>query len=425
MKVYLGVIGCKLNQAEVERWAHELALAGHEAVDSPDQADLCVVHSCTVTRQAAKKSRNLARRVARAGGKTVMTGCYAQELLQNDQRLPGVELLLGTGDTPRLLEALQEHGLLSEARPSPAQNEAEAGSALPALPPLGTSRTRAFVKAQDGCDMRCAFCVIPRVRGPARSRPLEAVVGEVQERVAAGFREVVLTGVQLSSYRDGDAQLHDLVRQVLTRTGVERLRLSSIAPWRLDDELLALWANPRLCRHLHLSLQSGCDATLRRMRRPYTTARYAETLARARAMIPDLAVTTDVIVGFPGETEEEFRESLAFVEESGFARVHVFPYSPRPGTEAARMPHQVPEPVKRARVAAMRAAGEAGGQAFACRFVGREMAVLWESRQDGVWRGLTDNYLRVSTRDDADLHNRITATKLVRLSADALWGEVR
>jgi len=253
---------------------------------------------------------------------------------------------------------------------------------------------------------------------------LEAVVSEVEERVAAGFREVVLTGVQLSAYRDGDARLPDLVRHILERTGVERLRLSSIAPWRLDDELLTLWADPRLCRHLHLSLQSGCDATLRRMRRPYTTARYAETLARARAAIPGLAVTTDVIVGFPGETDADFQESLAFVEEAGFARVHVFPYSPRPGTEAAGMPHQVPEPVKRARVAAMRAAGEAGARLFARRFLGQEMAVLWESRHDGVWHGLTDNYLRVSTRSVADLHNRITSTRLVRLRDDGLWGEV-
>ncbi len=242
--------------------------------------------------------------------------------------------------------------------------------------------------------------------------------------MAAGFKEVVLTGVQLSAYRDGEARLPDLVRSILERTAVERLRLSSIAPWHLDDELLVLWADPRLCRHLHLSLQSGCDATLGRMRRPYTTACYAETLARARAAIPDLAVTADVIVGFPGETEAEFEESLGFVRQAGFARVHVFPYSPRPGTEAAGMPGQVPEPVKRARAAAMRAAGEAGARAFARRFVGREMAVLWENNQGGVWRGLTDNYLRVSTQDAADLHNHITPTRLVRLSAHGLWGQV-
>lgn len=419
MKVYLTVLGCKVNQAEVERWARELALAGHEPVDAPDHADLCVVHSCTVTRQAAKKSRHFAYQVARAGGTTVMTGCYAQELLHRDQALPGVDLLVGTGDTPRLLEVLQRHALLTDT----GRSTLEEGQVIDGGP-LAMPRTRASVKAQDGCDMPCAFCIIPHVRGAAHSRPQEAVIAEVEELVSACFREIVLTGVQLSSYRDNGARLSHLVKKILTGTSVERLRLSSIAPWMLGYDLLELWADPRLCRHLHLSLQSGCDATLRRMRRPYTTSGYAETLALARTMIPDLAVTTDVIVGFPGETEAEFGESLEFVEAMGFARVHVFPYSPRPDTEAARMPGKVPGGLKRERVTAMRAVVTRASRSFARRFVGRQMLVLWERRKGGVWRGLTDNYLRVSAESPANLHNQVTPTRLTRLTADGLWGQI-
>jgi len=420
MKVYLSVLGCKVNQAEVERWARELILAGHRVVDTPAQAELCLVHSCAVTRQAAKKSRQLAHRVARAGGTTVLTGCYAQELLDEGKNLSGVSLLVGTGGTGELLDLLRGSGLLvdtpAQARGEVLEMEAERSPGL---------RTRAFVKAQDGCDMPCAFCIVPQLRGPSRSRPLGEIVAEVRGLVARGFREVVLTGVQLSSYRDNHARLSDLVRAILTGTRVERLRLSSIAPWMLGEELLGLWADPRLCRHLHLSLQSGCDATLRRMRRPHTTSSYAERLARARAAIPDLAVTTDVIVGFPGETEMEFQESLTFVKAMDFARVHVFPYSPRPGTEAAQMPGQVPEGLKRERVAAMSAVAADAARSFAQRFVGREMLVLWENCRDGVWRGLTDNYLRVNTKSSANLHNQMLLTELTNLTPAGLWGRTK
>ena len=290
------------------------------------------------------------------------------------------------------------------------------------------ARTRAFVKIQDGCDNACTYCIVHILRGPVRSRPLEEVVAEIAERVREGYQEAVLTGVNIGAYgRDLglESGLAGLIAAILDRTDLPRLRLSSVEPWDVDEPLLALWPNPRLCRQLHLPLQSGCEATLRRMGRRITAAGYARLLERIRAAVPEMAVTTDIIVGFPGEDEAEFAESLAFVERMEFARLHVFPFSPRPGTPAARMGGQVPEPVMQERAARMRDLGERLAARYRRRFLGQEMAVLWERRRrDGFWHGLTDNYLQVVTTCPADLHNRITSTRLVGEQNGFLVGEV-
>ena len=410
MRVYFEVLGCKLNQAEAERWAREFTAAGYQVVDSPALADLIITHSCTVTGEASRKSRQMARRAARKGKVSVLTGCYAQVLHSQGKQLEGIDLIVGTGDTPRLLQVLQEHGL-----------KPHSPTTSPSLGPKTVlGRTRAFVKVQDGCNMVCAFCIIPLTRGRERSNPLDAIVDEVKRLTDLGYQEIVITGVQISSYRYGPYRLHDLVAAILEQTEIPRLRLSSIAPWDLNDRLLALWENPRLCRHLHLSLQSGCDATLRRMRRPYTAARYAEIVARARERIPGVGITTDVIVGFPGETDEEFAQSLAFVREMEFTRVHVFPYSPRPGTEGASLPEQVPEAVKKERVKAMQEVGLAGARAFARRFVGQTLPVLWETSQADVWSGYTDNYLRAITHYSGDLANQITAATIIDVDTEGV-----
>nr|HID14294.1 MiaB/RimO family radical SAM methylthiotransferase [Anaerolineae bacterium] len=287
---------------------------------------------------------------------------------------------------------------------------------------------RAFVKVQDGCDNHCTYCIVRLLRGPAHSRPVADVVAEVRAFVEAGCQEAVLTGVNLGSYgRDlGLANgLHALIVTLLAHTDLPRLRLSSLEPWDLDEAFFGLWENPRLCRQLHLPLQAGCDETLRRMGRRITTAEFARLVEVARAAIPDLAVTTDVIVGFPGETCAAFRASYDFVAGMEFARLHVFPYSPRPGTAAARLPDQVPRQVRRARACAMRELGAEQASRFRQRFVGREMAVLWEQRRhDGLWTGLTDNYLRVVTRAEGNLCNRLTATRLLTVQNGYLVGEV-
>jgi len=420
VKVYLRSLGCKLNQSEVEALARRFIAAGCQVVTDAEEADLCVVNTCAVTHIAARKSRRLIRRLHRANPEAciVVTGCYAELFPHEVAKIEGVELVVGNADKERLVERLgiRGYGL---------------GVTTPIPYPLFFNRTRAFVKIQDGCNNRCAYCVIGLARGRERSRPPEEVLAEIGARVEAGCKEVVLTGVNIGAYgRDLGTSLGRLIEDILTKTAVPRLRLSSIEPWDFDPSLLRLWEDPRLCRHLHLPLQSGCDATLRRMRRRYTAAEYAELVERAREAIPDLALTTDVIVGFPGETEADFEESLRFVEKMGFARLHVFKYSARPGTPAATMPQQVPCEEKRRRSEAMMALARRGSEEFRRRFLGRTMEVLWERkerRREGrrrIWSGLTDNYIRVWAESEADLANTITPAKLVALTEDGMRGEI-
>ncbi len=425
MRVYLQSLGCKLNQSEVEALARRFVATGCQVVMNVQDADLCVVNTCAVTHIAARKSRRLIRRLHRANPKAriVVTGCYAELFPHEVAKIEGVDLVIGNEDKERLVELLgvRGYGIKSYG----------IGVSTPIPYPLFFNRTRAFVKIQDGCNNRCAYCVIGLARGRERSRPPEEVLAEIEARVEAGCKEVVLTGVNIGAYgRDLGTSLGQLIEDILTKTAVPRLRLSSIEPWDFDPSLLRLWEDPRLCRHLHLPLQSGCDATLRRMRRRYTTAEYAELVERAREAIPDLAVTTDVIVGFPGETEAEFEESLRFVAKMAFARIHVFKYSARPGTPAATMPQQVPCEEKRRRSEAMMALARRSGEEFRRRFLGRTMAVLWERKgraQEGgrrIWSGLTDNYIRVWAESEADLANTITSAKLVALAEDGMRGKI-
>jgi threonylcarbamoyladenosine tRNA methylthiotransferase MtaB len=426
MQIYVSSLGCKLNQSEMDALAAQLASAGHAVVTSPQEADLCVLNTCAVTHVAAQKSRQALRRLHRAnpGARLVATGCYAELSPAELDVLPGVQLLVGNQDKEQLAVLIDKTTTAPGAE-YPVSN-------LPR--PVPYTRTRAFVKIQDGCDNACTYCIIRVARGPQRSRAPDQVLAEVRARLAAGHQETVLTGVHLGAYgrdRTGDdlgADLWTLVGRILAETGVPRLRLSSIEPWDLPEWALRLWDDPRLCRHLHLPLQSGCDATLDRMARRYTTAEFAALMEAVRAAIPDLAVTTDVIVGFPGETEGEFHDSLAFVRAMKFARVHVFPYSLRPGTPAAKLPDQVPPPARAERAASMRAIAAASDRAFRQRFVGRTLNVLWESSQQGetgpVWSGLTDNYLRVYTASSADLGNRRTATQLIALTRGGLQGQL-
>jgi threonylcarbamoyladenosine tRNA methylthiotransferase MtaB len=428
MRIYVGSLGCKLNQSEMDVLAYQLAQRGHQIVASPDRADLCVLNTCAVTHVAAQKSRQALRRLHRKNpeARLVATGCYA-ELMPADLRgLPGVEMVVGNQDKERLSTLLEDQSVIS-ALPS-----AVIGSC--SVPDVPRPRTRALVKIQDGCDNACSYCIIHVARGPQRSRPPDQVLAEVRARLAAGHQEIVLTGVHIGAYgRDRDTgdqgcDLWDLVARILTETGVPRLRLSSIEPWDLPQRAFGLWDDRRLCRHLHLPLQSGSDATLRRMARRYGTAEYAALVTAAHGAVTGLAVTTDVIVGFPGETDTDFAESLAFAGAMGFARVHVFPYSPRPGTPAAGMPGPVPPQVKSERARAMRAVAATSQRTFCQRFVGQRMDVLWESYRMGepvpVWRGLTDNYLRVQTAHPADLRNILTATRLTALTEGGLQGEI-
>jgi threonylcarbamoyladenosine tRNA methylthiotransferase MtaB len=349
------------------------------------------------------------------GLRTVLTGCYVAGAPEEAARLAGVDLVVDNADKENLLDRV--HAAFPEWAPADGAGHGEAALDVPYVP-LAFGNTRALVKVEDGCNMRCAFCIIPFTRGAQRSRPVDEVVAEVRSMALAGVREVVVTGVQISHYRHDGARLFDLTRALLAGTAdlpaPPRLRLTSIAPWMFDERLFELWSGAaaprRLCRHVHMSLQSGCDATLARMRRPYTSAAYLELVERIRAAVPGVAITTDVIVGFPGETDDEFAASLAFVEEVGFAKVHAFPYSQRRGTAAADLPDQVPHEVKRRRMADLLAAAEAAERRFRAEHVGSVAEVLWEERRDGFWLGTSDNYLRVVAARDGAARNGASAT---------------
>ena len=418
MRIFLSHLGCKLNLAELEAFARQFRAAGHRVVPALAEAEVHVVNSCTVTGEAASESRRRLRRSRRERPlvRTVLTGCHASAGDAQGGRPPEADLVVPNHQKGRLVSLVEAAFGSEEAEPT-------AGAELPYLP-FAASHARATVKIGDGCDHRCAFCVIPNTRGREWSRPAEEIVEEVRGLVAAGYREVVLTGVQISDWRQAEHKLADLVARLLGETPVERLRLTSVAPWHFDSRLLGLFADRRLCRHLHLSLQSGCSATLRRMRRPYTAERYEQLVAEIAERVPGIGITTDVIVGFPGETAAEHRESLERVAALPFARVHVFRYSPRPGTVAAALPGAIHGGEVRARLAEMLGASEAAQERFAAGQLGQVLPVLWETDEAGTWQGYGDNYLRVRASDPGIARNRVTPTRILRLAGNGAVGEV-
>jgi threonylcarbamoyladenosine tRNA methylthiotransferase MtaB len=425
VKVYLETTGCRLNQSEIEQLAAQFQQAGHAVVSTAEEADLCVVNTCAVTNEAGRTSRTMIRRLNRVnpGARIVATGCYAHLSPETVGALPGVAQVVNNLDKDRLvpLALNDEPGEIFDREPL----AREWGSGA-----LG--RTRAFVKVQDGCDNRCTFCVTTIARGPGRSRAQDDIVREIDALAAAGYQEAVLTGVHLGSYGHDQGEregLYALVQEILWRTAIPRVRLSSLEPWDLSSRFFDLWADPRLCRHLHLPLQSGCDATLKRMARRTTRASFRALVESARAQIPDLAISTDVIVGFPGETDDEFAASLDFVREMAFTKLHVFRYSKRPGTAAARMPGHVDSERKKARSAQMLALSDEGGRQFAQQFVGREVEVLWEqvtgASETGYRNtGLTDHYLRVDMDAPGVLTNTITRVRVTGVVEHGLRGEI-
>ena len=417
MKVYFSNLGCKLNQAELEHLARSFRGAGFSLVGELAQADLHVVNTCTVTHVAARDSRKTARRGRRLNPevRTVLTGCYVTADPQEAASLAGVDLVVANQDKEALLERV------CTAFPDLVPPSTRATQLSVPFVPIEFGNSRTLVKIEDGCDMRCAFCIIPQTRGRQRSRPFDTIVREVADLSRGGFREVVITGVQISSYRWGPKRLYDLVEQLLLSEDQSRLRLTSIAPWQLDRRLLGLFGDSRLCRHLHFSLQSGCTETLKRMRRPYSAPEFEALVREVKSEIPGIAITTDLIVGFPGETDEEFEESLRFVEQAEFARVHAFPFSARPGTEAASLANQVPHAIKRQRMVRMLEIAECCSKRFEGQHLGAEVEVLWESCRDGIWQGTTDNYIRVLKQSTEPLANQLRRERLLEASARGVF----
>jgi len=436
MRIYLETLGCRLNYAEMAALGRQLTGAGHVLAVSADQADICVLNSCAVTDDAARKSRQLARQMVRANpaARLLVTGCYATLEGAAVAELPNVSLVVGNARKDQLLEIIGDLGERQRAdnRAEPSRSESSGLHGAPHSDVM--SRTRAFVKVQDGCHNRCTFCIVTVARGAERSRSISAVVDEINGLHREGYQEAVITGVHLGAYgRDLGADLRSMMGALLADTTIPRLRLSSLEPFDLLPSFFGLWdqGGGRLMPHLHLPAQSGSDAVVRRMARRNGVSDFEALTLVAREAIPGLTITTDLIAGFPGETEADFEETVDFARRVGFAHLHVFTYSARSGTAAARFSAQVPQVERRRRSRVLSGLSSELGHNVRRSFLGDKRPVLWENavaRADGtvVWTGLTDNYLRVLAEapSGSDLRNRVSAVRLARLDGADLWGEI-
>ena len=423
MKVYFDTVGCRLNQAEIERMAGQFRAAGHQILDSTDGADLIVVNTCSVTAAAASDSRQKVRQAYKsASQRIVLTGCWATLEPEKAANLPGVT------DVIPNIEKMNIPSLVL----GPNQEEFDLEPLARKPLPGNHLRTRAFIKAQDGCDNFCTFCVTRLARGKSVSIPKEEVLNEFHLAEQGGVHEVVLTGVNLDSWgRDQQKKesITDLIRFLLDHSSIERIRLSSIEPWGLDDGFLTLWQDKRLCRHLHFPLQSGSGSVLKRMARHTTPEAFFELIKTARLRIPDVAITTDIIVGFPGETVDEFEESLEFVKKMSFSGGHVFKYSPREGTPAANYPGRLNGTAAQTRASKMRDVITQSEKDYLQKFIDKEVKVLWEASgrpSDSGWtlHGLSENYLKVEASAVENRWNHIDKVRTTLVKNDILEGQI-
>lgn len=425
MKIFLDSIGCRLNQSEIEGFANQFRALGHHLVSNPGDADVAIVNTCTVTVKAAADSRKHLRRANREGAQAVIaTGCWVTLEPEAARELPGVA---------KVVVNAHKDALVADILKKPLDEIA----ALPYIReplPGDRARTRAFIKVQEGCDNHCTYCLTRLARGVSRSRELFVIQKDIQAALDGGAQEIVLTGVQLGAWgRDFPTPkgLSDLLAGILTNLQITRVRLSSIEPWEFDLNMLSLWQDSRLCRHLHIPMQSGSDRILNRMGRPISTRAYHTLIEDILAKIPDVALTTDVIAGFPGESDADFKATKAFINAVGFAGGHAFTYSPRPGTPAFLMEGRVQPDVAKIRNAELRKLFGQTGMAYRNDFIGRRMEVLWESSdpiEGEMWRlsGLTDNYLRVVSEHRENLWNQISQVEIKRFehTGSSLWGKI-
>jgi threonylcarbamoyladenosine tRNA methylthiotransferase MtaB len=423
MKVFLDMVGCRLNQAEIEQLALDLTARGQEVVADPAMADYVVINTCCVTAKAAADSRKMVRHYQReTGAKVLPIGCWVSAFPQAAVELVNRNAIYTNENMDQILEIFEN----LETDNALKCNEA-------ARPDLGNrTRTRSFIKVQEGCNNTCSYCLTRIARGKSRSIPPEEVVRRIGQAEDMGVKEVVLTGVQIGSWGkdlEDSLTIADLVQAVLAQTSVPRIRISSIEPWDVDARLLACFADSRLCPHLHLPLQSGSDIILKHMARPITTSRYSELIQGISALLPMMAITTDIIVGFPGETDALFEETMRFLTEMPFSGGHVFKFSPMPGTPAAQFEGKVPEAISHVRSKQVRDLLQAKTRAIQARKIGSITKVLWEKGKENStqnsYTGLTPDYFRVRTHSNVDLTNTITLTRITALEpAGLLLGEI-
>lgn len=419
MRVAFYTLGCKLNQAETEALASRFSHSGFQLVSPNDEADVYIANTCTVTHIADRKSRHWLRLARRRNPQAliVATGCYAHRCRQDLASLAA--LIVDNTDKERLLALVQAFSLAGRGFGGGPTKQSQV--------PADTIRTRSLIKIQDGCHGPCTYCIVPRVRPREYSLPSSQIIDEVKKKVALGYKEVVLTGTKVGSYEDDGTDLEKLIQSILRDTGIQRLHLSSLQPSEISSELLALWQDERLCRHFHLALQSGSETVLQRMKRSYSLDQYQRTIDLIVQKIPDAAITTDIMVGFPGESDEESEQSYSFCRQAGFANIHVFPFSPRPETAAARMPKQIKDEVKQERDQRMLELSRSCRRRFCEHFLGQTLPVLWEQETkpgSGIYSGLASNYIRVFAHSGEPLSNEITPVKLVEFHSQGIWGEI-
>ena len=427
MRIAIYTLGCKVNQYETQAMEQELTRRGHEIVPFDGAADAYIVNTCSVTAVSDKKSRQMIRRCRKLNEHAVVAacGCYVQTHSDEAAGL-GLDLIAGTGDRMAFLDLLEQAA--REKEPLTLLDDALHRRAFEVLPAGGMAeRTRAMLKVEDGCVNFCTYCIIPYARGPVRSLPKAEAVAQTRRLREEGYHELVITGIEISGWghdlKNGET-LIDLLEAASKAAGDMRLRLGSLEPRTITEDFCRRAARlPNLCPHFHLSMQSGCDDTLRRMNRKYDTARFYESVSLLRQYFDRPAITTDLITGFPGETEEEFAQTLAFIERCGFAAMHIFPYSVRPGTKAAAMPDQCTAAVKEQRAARAAEAAERMKQAYLRGCVGQTYQVLFEQEKNGLYVGHAPNYCQVGVRGE-DLHNKIHDVRIVEVTEDMLTGEL-
>lgn len=434
LRIALTTLGCKVNQYDTATIEDRLRDEGHECVPFGDRADVYIVNSCTVTNQADAESRQLARRAKRQNpaARVIMTGCYAQVNPKAVAKVPEIDYVIGLNRLDDILRAVKNEIAVERISVSNLRKEGEP----PRVDTLGaltfSGQTRAFLKIQEGCDLFCTFCIVPMSRGKSRSVPPRVVLEQLDRLAERGFQEVVLTGIHLGGYGedlDPPVSLTWLLEAIEERKPVPRIRVSSLDPHEISNELIRLLSQAEtLCPHLHVPLQSGEDATLARMRRRYDTTLARDVLFKLRETLPTAALGTDLIVGFPGESEEAFAHTFTFLEESPLTYFHVFPYSVRSGTTAAKFSDKVPQPIIDARAREIRKLGEQKKAAFARSFVGQQVPVLFEHTRDkntGLLKGYGRNYVRVLAAGDDTYMNREVFVTITRTNRETTWGEIK
>lgn len=421
-------LGCKVNQYETEAMAELFSEAGYEICDFSETADVYVINTCSVTNMGDRKSRQVIRRAKKTNPDAIIavTGCYAQTASEEVLKIDGVNLVLGTKDRKNIVERVEALSVASKV--NGVTNIMDNHEFEELHIKNYSDRTRAFIKIQEGCSQFCSYCIIPYARGPVRSRDEAEVLSEIQRLVENGFSEIILVGIHVASYGMdlGTTSLEELLMKVDKIDGVKRVRLSSIEPMTLNREFVdKVKGSKKLCPHFHISLQSGCDETLRRMNRKYTTAQYKEIVEGLRESFPDVAITTDIMVGFPAETDEEFQATLDFVNEIQFADAHVFQYSPRRGTPAAKRPDQISPEVKEERSKLIIEAAQKSRDKFLEKHLGKTVPVLFEQIVgDGCFEGKTDNYINVHVKSDADLSGKFFNVKLESMKNGIIYGTI-